>query len=103
MAAPSKKKKIVRKDKDQKHYTWVSFEVDFFEGEFVLPDLKHLPLKVMSALNRGDVAMLTQWMKTAKADEDVIDAVWELEQGEVEDFTKAWGDGSLVTVPKSKD
>jgi|SRR5690625_985021 len=103
MAAPSKKKKIVRKNKDKKHYTWVSFEVDMFEGEFVLPDLKHLPLKVMSSLNRGNVSPLVDWMKEAKVEDDVIDAVWDLEQGEVEEFTKAWGDGSLVTLPKSKD
>lgn len=100
-ATTSKKRKVTRKT--GKKYSWVTFELEQYDGEFVLPDMKHLPLKVVDALNRGAVGVLVGWMEEAKVGEDYIDAIWELEQNEVEDFVKAWGEGSLVDAPKSKD
>lgn len=98
----SKKRKINRKDGGDKRYTMVQFTSELFDdGEtFTFPDQKHMSLKLIAALNEGDVGVLIAWLAAAKVDSAEIDAIGELEQGEIEDFMTAWGKGSAISLPK---
>lgn len=90
MAGP--KRKVAKK------YTMVNFEVDGFEGEFVLPKLDSLPLGVASAVNDGDIFRLLQFIEETAP--DMVDAVESLSGEEFEGFISAWSDGSGVKLPK---
>jgi len=100
-ASAPKKRKVARKQ--AKQYTIVSFELPQFEGTFELPDLKHLPLRVMDALNKGQIGVLVDWLREANIDDDYLEALLDLGQDEVEEFIDLWGKGSMVDAPKSKD
>lgn len=102
MAATTPKKRKVSR-KTQKQYTIVKFELPQFDGAFELPDLKHLPLRVMTALNKGDLEKLVDWLREAEVHEDYLDALLDLGQDEVEEFIDLWGKGSSVDAPKSED
>lgn len=100
-ASAPKKRKVTRKQ--EKQYTMVGFELPQFEGSFELPDMKHLPLRVMDALNKGQIGVLVDWLREAKVDDDYLEAILDLGQDEVEGLVDHWGNGSLVDAPKSKD
>lgn len=101
MAATSPKRRIQRKNK--KRYTFVTFQLDQFDAPFELPDTNHLSLRAMQALNEGDLKVLTDWLRESGVDDDYVDAVLDLEQGEFEEFVDKWTEGSTISVPKSKD
>ena len=102
MAATAPKKRKVSR-KNEKQYSIVKFELPQFDGEFQLPDLKHLPLRVMTALNKGDLEVLIDWLREAKVHDDYLEALLDLGQDEVEEFIDTWGKGSSVDAPKSGD
>lgn len=97
----SKKRKNARKT--AKQYRMVRFTSDLFEDDFVFPDMDHLSIGLIEALNKGDFGIVCQWLDDAGVDKDSIEAFRDLEQAEVEEFSKAWGNGSLVDLPKSSD
>src|SRR5690625_6448057 len=82
MAATAPKKRKVSR-KNEKQYSIVKFELPQFDGEFQLPDLKHLPLRVMTALNKGDLEVLIDWLREAKVHDDYLEALLDLGQDEV--------------------
>lgn len=86
--------------KAQKRYTLVDFETEIFEGVFTFPSPKHMPLRVLSALDNGDIAKLMTWLEEAGVDKDAIEAFESLDGEELQDFMAAWQDGKL-SVPKS--
>lgn len=92
------KSKYARKTK--KRYTFVDFETEIFEGTFTFPSLKHMPMKVLSTLDSGNISKMTTWLEEAGVDKDAIEALGSLEGEELRDFMEAWGDGNL-SVPKS--
>ena len=100
-ATAPKKRKVARKQ--AKQYTLVSFELPQFDGTFELPDLKHLPLRVMDALNKGQIGVLADWLREADIHEDYLEAILDLGQDEVEELIETWGKGSMIDAPKSKD
>lgn len=102
MAATAPKKRKVSR-KQAKQYTLVAFELPQFDGSFELPDLKHLPLRVMTALNKGDLEVLIDWLRDAKVHDDYLEALLDLGQDEIEEFIDLWGKGSSVDAPKSED
>ena len=100
-ATTPKKRKVARKQ--AKQYTMVTFELPQFDGSFELPDLKHLPLRVMDALNKGQIGVLGDWLREADIHEDYLEAILDLGQDEVEELIETWGKGSMIDAPKSKD
>lgn len=102
MAATTPKKRKVSR-KTEKQYSIVKFELPQFDGEFQLPDLKHLPLRVMDALNKGQIGVLVDWLRESDIHDDYLEALLDLGQDEVEEFIDLWGKGSMVDAPKSKD
>ena len=101
-ATKSKSKSTATKyaRKAQKRYTLVDFETEIFEGVFTFPSPKHMPMKVLSALDSGDIAKLMTWLEEAGVDKDAIEAFESLDGEELQDFMAAWQDGKL-SVPKS--
>ena len=97
----SKKRKFTRKN--AKQYTMVSFSTDIYDGEFTLPDQKHMTVDLAASLNKGRVEKLLSWLEDAGVDAETIEAIADLEQGEVIDFIRDWGNGSVVDLPKSSD
>lgn len=97
--AVSKKRKIARKS--AKNYQFVTFTSELFDGEFHLPKIAHMPLRVIAALDKGDMGAVTRWLTEAGAEEDSVDAFLELSQDEAEEFMAAWGAGQPVDLPKS--
>lgn len=98
----SSKRKITRVDAKSKHYEMVTFKSELFgEEPFTFPDQKHMTMKLVTALNMGDIGALTEWLTAAGVDKAEVEALGELEQGEVEGFMAAWSDGSLASLPKS--
>lgn len=97
--ATSKKRNISRKS--PKIYQFVTFTSELFDGEFTLPKIAHMPLRVIAALDNGDMGVITQWLKEADADDEAISAFLDLSQDEAEEFMAAWGAGQPVDLPKS--
>lgn len=97
--AESKKRKLSRKS--PKIYQFVSFMSDLFDGEFQFPKIAHMPLRVIAALDQGDMGAVTQWLKEAGADAESVEAFLDLSQDEAEGFMAAWGAGQPVDLPKS--
>lgn len=95
----SKKRKYVRKS--PKRYEMVSFECPLFEGEFVLPNLKHMNMKVSNAVDRGDFIAFAKWLESTGVDKEAIEVIGELDREEIPQFMEAWSDG-VVTIPKSE-
>lgn len=90
----------VRKRKVAKKYEIVTFETPIFEEEFNFPSPKHMPLKVLGGFEKGNVAVLVDWLREAKVDEEDLKAFESLDGEELAEFMKAWTDGE-VSVPKS--
>jgi len=101
MAATTRTRKNVKKAparKFAKKYRLVEFESDLFEGVFRLPDMKQMPVKVIAALNKGDVAVIIPWCIAAGASTEDAEVIGELDAEELPEFIEAWGEGAL---PKS--
>ena len=89
------------KRKKPKHLDRVAFEVDFAEGTFELPDQKHMPIKVARRLTgAGDLDALITWLQQNGADDDTIDFLDELDQGEMNEFMEAWQGASRIPAGK---
>lgn len=89
-----------RKRKSAKKFEMVTFETPIFEGEFVFPSPKHMPIKVLAGFEKGNVAVLADWLRDAKVSEEDIEAFEELDGEELGEFMKSWTDGE-ISVPKS--
>lgn len=89
-----------RKRKAAKKYEMVTFENPIFEGEFTFPSPKHMPIKVLAGFEKGNVAVLTDWLRTAQVSDEDIEAFEDLDGEELGEFMKSWTDGQ-ITVPKS--
>ncbi|UUX60176.1 hypothetical protein [Glutamicibacter halophytocola] len=94
----SKKRKFERKI--AKRYEFVKFESEIFDTEFEFPKLDMAPLRVVEALNTGEVQKVSKWLEDAGADPDAIEAYRDLDREELMDFIKAWESGQLASVPK---
>lgn len=94
----SKKRKFERKT--SKRYEFVKFESELFDAEFEFPKLDLAPLRVVEAMNTGEVQKVSQWLTEAGADPEAIEAYRDLDRNELQDFIKAWQDGQLASVPK---
>lgn len=97
----SKKRNFARKT--EKTYQFVTFETELFEGEFSFPKFEHLPIRVVEALNTGDLQVATGWLRDAKVDPDQIEAFRDLDATELHDFISDWQKGQPVTLPKSSN
>lgn len=98
--ATSKKRKYQRRE--TKQYTYVEFDTEMFEDRFKLPDQKHMNLGLVAALNDGNIGKLVEWLRSAQVDEDALEAIQSLEQGEVQSFIESWSGGSLTTLGESE-
>ncbi|MFJ2618161.1 hypothetical protein [Glutamicibacter sp. NPDC087344] len=94
----SKKRKFERKT--AKRYEFVKFESELFDGEFEFPKLDLAPLRVVEAMNTGEVQKVSQWLTEAGVDPEAIEAYRDLNRNELQDFINAWQDGQLASVPK---
>lgn len=95
------KKKHARKV--AKKLEMVSFESPIYSGEFTFPAQKHMPQRLMIAMNEGELVKLRDWLSESGVDEGDIDAFLDLDGEEAADFVKAWGEGQLANAPKSSD
>lgn len=99
MAASTPKKKITRKN--EKRYEQVTFEVpEIFDGELTFPSLSRAPMRVLVALEEGNLAELPKFLKHS-TDPDSVDAFLDLDPEELEPVLTAWGKASSVEAPKS--
>ncbi|MNW35796.1 hypothetical protein D3C74_127980 [compost metagenome] len=94
----SKKRKFERKI--AKRYEFVKFEFEIFDAEFEFPKLDMAPLRVVEALNTGEVQKVSKWLEDAGADPEAIEAYRDLDREELIDFISAWESGQLASVPK---
>lgn len=101
MATSSKKKKTGPKRRSKKQYRMVEFELDDFDGPFVLPDIAQVPLGVQRKVTKGDMDTLAKFLEQHAA-EGVLDAFDDLGEDEVQTFIDRWGSASEVTGPKSE-
>lgn len=92
-ATTPKSKKHVRRS--AKKYRMTTFESTIFEGEFTLPDIKQAPMKIMNALNTGNMAVLHEWLKATGVSEEDMEAFFELDGEEFKTFTEEWSDSFL--------
>lgn len=91
------------KRKAEKRLEWVKFEVEFAEGEFVMPDQKNLPIRVARHLTgSGDIDALISWLKDSKVDEDVLEFIDDMDQVEMMTFMDAWSNDSTISLGKSE-
>lgn len=97
MSATTETKKHARKYK--KRYRLVEFESEIFEGVLRLPDTSQMPVKIFSALNRGDIDSLIEWCVAAGATREDAEVINELDNEEMKIFISEWDKGDLL--PKS--
>ena len=98
MAEASKKFKAPKR-KGKKQYTMVPFELEEFEGEFVLPQLDQLPLGVAAGLSDGDILGLVKFLDVNAP--ECAEAIRDLGGSEVEELLQKWGDASGADMGKS--
>lgn len=97
--AVSKKRSYARKT--TKIYQFVKFEVDLFEDEFNFPNFTHMPIRVIEALNTGELQLVSAWLIEAGVEEAAVEAFRDLDQNEIQDFIAAWSSGQPVDLGKS--
>lgn len=90
----------IRKRKVAKKYEMVKFETPIFEGEFVFPSPKHMPIKVLGGFEKGNVAVIVDWLRDAGISNEDIEAFETLDGEELAEFMQSWTDGE-ISVPKS--
>lgn len=99
MAATTPKKKITRKS--EKRYEQVTFEVpELFDGELTFPSLQRAPMRVLVALDKGNLSELSAYIEHS-TDRDSVDAFLDLDPQELEPVLTAWGKASDVDAAKS--
>jgi len=96
----SKKRKSTRKT--AKRYEFVSFKSSMYDETFEFPKLDGAPLRVIEALNTGDIQHVSAWLRTAGADEEAIEAYRDLSQDELMDFISEWTAGEPVGLENSE-
>lgn len=99
--ATSKKRAGGRKQ--AKQYRFVKFEHPEFNDAFELPALDGAPVRVIEALNKGDMQAVTSWMEDAGVDQSTIDDFRDLSSDEFEQFAKLWSDGAPVGLGNSSN
>lgn len=98
-ATTPKKNKIVRKN--EKRYEQVTFEVpEIFDGALTFPSLQRAPMRVLVALEEGNLAELPKFLAHS-TDPDSVDAFLDLDPDELEPVLTAWGKASQVDAQKS--
>ena len=97
--AVSKKRNYARKT--PKIFQFVKFETDLFEDEFNLPKFDHMPIRVIEALNTGELQLVSGWLREAGVEDGAIEAFRDLDQNEIQDFIAAWGSGQPIELGKS--
>lgn len=90
----------IRKRKTAKKYEVVTFETPIFEGEFSFPSAKHLPIRVLTSFQKGEIDSMLTWLSKAGVSPEDIEALQDLDGEELGEFMDAWTDGG-VSVPKS--
>ena len=94
----SKKRKFERKV--EKSYPLVTFKSELFEGDFTFPKLDSAPLRVVEAMNTGEIQHVSGWLLSAGVDEEAVEAFRDLSQNELFDFISEWTDGQPVGLGK---
>lgn len=94
----SKKRKYDRKT--PKRYDFVTFKSSIFDDSFDFPKLETAPLRVIEAMNTGEVQHVSAWLRDAGVDPDAIEAYRDLSQDELMEFIEEWTAGQPVTIPK---
>lgn len=89
----AKTKKRVRKA--EKHYTYSTFESEFFEGEFKLPAASQIPINIGIRVRNGDVNALFDWLAETGVSSEDIDAIMSLDGEEFKKFNNEWDNGVL--------
>lgn len=95
----SKKRKFERKV--EKSYPFVTFKSELFDDEFSFPKLESAPLRVIEAMNTGEVQHVSAWLISAGADKDAVEAYRDLSQEELMEFIEDWTNGQPVGLGKS--
>lgn len=97
----SKKRKYTRKT--PKRYEMVAFKSAIYgNAVFEFPKLDTAPLRVIEAMNTGDIQHVSAWLRTAGADEEAIEAYRDLSQDELMDFISEWTAGEPVGLENSE-
>ena len=95
MAAEAKKPKAKvqtpKRKKPRKRRT-VTFNLENFEGDFVLPDVKFLTQKEQWALKSGRIERI----RTELVGDDIADIIEDLDDEEMKAFADAWFSASGV-------
>lgn len=97
--AVSKKRKYTRKT--PKRYEFVEFTSSLFDESFKFPKLDTAPLRVVEALNTGEIQHVSEWLLGAGVDSEAIEAYRDLTKDELNEFIAEWTAGLPVTIPKS--
>lgn len=99
MSASAPKKKITRIK--EKPVEFVKFNLDAFEGDFVVPKFPP-PLGLLKEVQRGLFVHLSEWLEEKGTDPETIEALDQIEgQEEIQEFIGAWSSGEVATAPKS--
>ena len=97
--AVSKKRNYARKS--PKIYQFTRFETELFEDEFNFPNFTHMPIRVIEALNTGELQLVSAWLREAGVEEAAVEAFRDLDQNEIQDFIAAWNSGQPIDLGKS--
>lgn len=95
MATTKTKAARKRARKAEKHYTYSTFESEFFEGEFKLPATSQLPINIGIRVRNGDVNALFDWLAETGVSSEDIDAIMSLDGEEFKKFNNEWDNGVL--------
>lgn len=97
----AKKRKFERKV--EKSYPFVAFKSELFDDEFSFPKLESAPMRVIEALNTGEVQHVSAWLLSAGADKDAVEAYRDLSKEELMEFIEDWTAGQPVGLGKSSN
>lgn len=95
MATTKTKAARKRVRKAEKHYTYSTFESEFFEGEFKLPATSQIPISIGIRVRNGDVNALFGWLAETGVSSEDIDAIMSLDGEEFKKFNNEWDNGVL--------
>lgn len=95
----SKKRNFARKI--EKSYPFVTFKSELFEDDFTFPKLESAPLRVIEAMNTGEVQHVSAWLLSAGTDKEAVEAYRDLSQEELMEFIEDWTNGQPVGLGKS--
>lgn len=92
------KKSMAPKRKGKRQYPLVTFEMEGFDGEFTLPKIDTLPMKVQRALPKNDMDPLMEILEEVSP--GMEEAFDDLAGDEVETFFSHWTKASGVEQGK---